>query len=259
MSIKGKVCVLSGTASGVGKATAIQFAKNGAKLAMIDWNAEGQAETDKLIEEIGAEFISFVGDTGKEEDVIKLFEMTDEKFGRIDFLANIAGIPGYMHHVSNCPTEMWDSIMATDFRAYFLMCKHAFPYLERNGGDAANPGGMIINVASAAGLGGSLGGVSYVSAKHGVTGLSKHIAAHSAKRGVYCNCICPGMINTPFNDNMPDYVPGIIDDIFAVGMAKGTAVDEAEDVAQIIYVFANDEMPKVNGVLLPVEGGERAW
>lgn len=259
MAINGKVCVLSGTGSGVGKATALLFAQHGAKLVMIERNAETQKQTEALLDEMSADYMTVIGETSNEETVIHLMKAAYEKYGKIDFLANIAGIPGYMDHVSTCPTDRFDEIINVNLKSYFLMCKHVFPYLEMNEGWMKKPKGMIVNVASLAGLHGGMGGVSYVTAKHGVVGMSKQIAAFSAKRGVYCNCICPTTIRTPFNDNAKDYSKGCIEDIMAVGMAKNLGDIKAEDMAQVIFVFANDEMPQVNGAMIPVDRGDSAW
>ncbi len=257
MKLKDKTAIITGAASGIGKATAINFAREGAKVMCADVNADGAEATARQIADTGGEAASVRADVSKEADVERMIGETVSRWGRLDTLYNNAGI-GYGMPVTQIPVDEWDRLMSINLRGVFLGCKHAIPQMLKNGG------GAIVNTASDAGLRGQAMLSAYCASKGGVVLLTKSLAVEWAEHGIRINCVCPGVIRTP-----------ILDPFLAQAQATtGASVDELwkrlgeahpmgrvgqpEEVAKAVTFLASDEASFITGVALPVDGGLEA-
>ncbi len=258
MLLSDKSVVITGSGSGVGRASAVLFAREGAKVVCADVRSDWIKETVRVIEAEGGTAIAQTCDVTREEDVVGAIAAAVETFGRLDVMYNNVGIstprPGlkFEEHTN----EEWDRLMNVNFRSVFWGCKHAVIRFKEQGG-----GGVIVNTGSVAGMVG-WGGTVYGSSKGGVNQLSRAVAIECAPFDIRVNCICPaGMPGTNFS------VPG------ATKGSEGVAGDNArqvgamhplgrpitaEDCAAAALYLASDQSRNVTGILLPIDGGYTA-
>ena len=234
MRIEDKVAVITGAGTGIGRAIALEFAREGAKVLIAELDeTSGRAVTD----EIGGEARFRRCDTAKEEDVRAAIEEAVEAFGRLDIMVNNAGVA----------EQDWDTTLAINLSGVYYGCKHAAETM------AASGGGVIINLASVLGLVG-IGGPSdpYVAAKHGVVGLTRNFAITFGGRGVRVNCINPGFIETAMTRGFweADAVRSQIESQTPMGR-----FGKPEEIAKAALFLASDESSFVNGAPLIVDGG----
>jgi NAD(P)-dependent dehydrogenase (short-subunit alcohol dehydrogenase family) len=193
--LKDKVAIVTGAGSvlpgmGNGKATAIVFAREGAKVMAVDYNLEAAEETKKMIDEEGGECITFQADVSKASDCQKMVETCIQKFGRIDILHNNVGI-GQWGGVIETAEETWDKVMAVNVKSMFLTGKYAIPQMLKQGG------GSITNIASVGAIRFTLPNCAYASSKSAIIALTRDIALEYADKGIRCNVILPGLMKTP--------------------------------------------------------------
>ena len=193
--VKGKVAIVTGAGSmgpgmGNGKAAAIVYAREGAKVMAVDYNLEAAEETKRLIDEEGGDCIVFQADVSKSSDCKSIVEKCIETFGRVDILHNNVGIVRPTGVVESSEEE-WDKIIDTNLKSMFLMCKYAIPYMEKQGG------GAIINISSLASVRYAYPFVAYAASKGGVDAFTREIALEYASKGIRANAILPGYMNTP--------------------------------------------------------------
>jgi NAD(P)-dependent dehydrogenase (short-subunit alcohol dehydrogenase family) len=248
-SLKGKIAIITGANSGIGKRSAELFAEEGAKVIMCARRLEKLQEVEKEIRAAGGEAISVKADVSLEEDCINLVETAIKTYGKIDILVNNAGIVDKHRPITRCDTDWWRHIIAVDLDSCYYMSREVLKYME------AAQYGSIINVSSIGGVFGS-SGVAYSSAKAGVIGMTKNIAIQFAGEGIRCNAVCPGP--TPTELNTPEQI-ATFDSEFAVkcNQHMDMSVGEAsvEDQAQAILFFASDASKAITGQYLVVDNG----
>jgi NAD(P)-dependent dehydrogenase (short-subunit alcohol dehydrogenase family) len=244
----GKVAFVTGAANGIGRAAALAFAREGARVVVADVSEKGNEETARMIREIGGNALAVRCDVTRSDDVRQALNAAIETFGRLDFAFNNAGIEYTIQPLSDVTEEEWDRIIAVDLRGVFLCMKHEIPLMLKQGG------GAIVNTSSGAGVKGFKGGAAYVAAKHGVVGLTKAAALDYAHANVRINAICPGIIDTPMMDR------------FSGGTAEGREAVIAqepigrmgtpEEIAAAVVWLCSDGAGFVVGTALIVDGGQ---
>lgn len=246
--LDGKVALITGAASGQGRAAARLFAANGARIVVADIDDEGSNETVSMIEADGGEAAAVHADVSVQADAEAMVDFAVETFGSVDILYNNAAVQmsGTLAEVTE---DDWDLTLDTNLTAIFWACRRALPHM------LDGKGGSIINTASVLGLVGSEGYVAYGAAKAGLVALTRQMAVEYGPK-VRANVIAPGSINTPrfqkVVEDMDDpdgFVKGM-EDVIPVGRL-GTA----EDVASIALFLASDQSAYVSGAVIPADGG----
>lgn len=245
-SIKDKVVLVTGTSSGIGKATAIAFSKHGAKLVLSDRDSD--SGTEQIIKDHGGEAIFVSCDVSDEQQVIHLVEQSVAKYGRLDCAFNNAGIPGLSQPVAECTAENWSTTLGINLDGVWYCMKYQIQAMLKTGG------GVIINNASVAGLVGFSGAnPAYIASKHAVVGLTKSAALDYATQGIRVNAVCPGIIKTAIIDNLAAANPEVIEQLtFATPMAR---LGRPEEIAETVVFLASDSASFITGQAITVDGG----
>jgi NAD(P)-dependent dehydrogenase (short-subunit alcohol dehydrogenase family) len=249
--VDGKVALVTGGASGIGRATALAFAREGAKLIIADMNEDGGQQTVHMITEKGGEATFVQVDVTSASAVEAMIAKTVETYGRLDCAHNNAGISGrgiagtHGALTADYPEERWQQVIAVNLTGVWLCMKYEIPQMLHQGG------GTIVNTASAAGLVGTRGTAAYVASKHGVVGLTKTAALEYAQQGIRVNCVCPGMVQTPMTESrLRD--PALQAQIRARPMGR---VGTPEEVAEAVVWLCSDAASFVTGHTMTVDGG----
>lgn len=245
--LDGKVAVISGAASGIGRAAAIRFAAEGAALVIADLNAEGGAEVAQECIAAGGRAVFHPTNVEQEAEIRAAIARAGAEFGRLDVVYNNAGLGGAVGPIEETSVENWDRTMAILLRSVFLGIKHAIPVMRAQGG------GSIISTASVAGF---MAGAphAYSTAKAGVINLTRSVAMQVGKDRIRVNCICPGLINTPLVYN---HIPGgapVAAEFFA-NTQPIPRVGRPEDIAAMALFLASDEAEWITGAAMIVDGG----
>lgn len=240
----GKVALVTGAGSGIGRATARAFAGAGARVVVADVAAEGGEETARAIRDAGGE-AAFARCDVTTDDTIAAAVAT---FGRLDYACNNAGIIGTSAPIPNYPDEAWDRVIAINLSGVWRCMKHELPAIEAGGG------GAIVNIASIAGVVGFANAAAYVAAKHGVVGLTKVAALEYAQRGVRVNAVCPGFVATPMIAGIGITSESPSGAAIAARHPIGRLGTPEEIAAAVIWLCA-DAAAFVTGSALLVDGG----
>jgi NAD(P)-dependent dehydrogenase (short-subunit alcohol dehydrogenase family) len=246
--LDGKVALITGAASGQGRAAAQLFGAHGAKVVVADVNDDGSGETVRLLEEGDAEGVAVHADVSQRGDIDTMVDAALDRFGHLDVLYNNAAVQTSGRLV-DCTEEDWDVTIATNLSAIFWACRAALPHL------LDGQGGSIINTASTLGLIGSEGYAAYGAAKAGLVLLTKQIAVEYGP-AVRANVIAPGSIDTPRFRKVLKKTPGA--DQFVDGLTRtipARRLGTAEDVAAIALFLASDQSAYVSGAVIPADGG----
>lgn len=243
-SLENKVAIISGAGSGIGKATAILLAKEGAKVVVSDINEEGGDATVATIKEEGGEALFIKMDTANPNEHKKLVEQTLAQYGSLDIAVNNAGIGGPLGLTGEYPIEGWQKVIDINLSGVFYGLRYQIPAMEKNGGS-------IINVASILGQVGTKFSPAYVASKHGVIGLTKAAALEYADQKIRVNAIGPGYINTPLVMNSLDKTA--LDGL--VGLHPIGRLGESEEIAALILWLASPQASFVTGAYYPADGG----
>lgn len=249
MKLDGKVAIVTGAASGVGKAIAELYAKEGAKVVICDLNKEA---AEAAANEIGENALAVEANVSKEEDIQNLFDETVKKFGTVDIVVNNAGIMDNFVPVGDVTDELWDRVISVNLTSMMRMMRKAVNiYLEKGSR-------VILNVTSAAGLFGSRAGVAYTASKHGVVGITKNVAFQYAEKGIRCNAIAPGGINTNIGTTMNAPDPFGMERVMS-GAGNNPRNGDPEEIATVALFFASDDSKYVNGTVITADGGWMAY
>lgn len=252
MRLKDKVAIITGAASGIGRAMALTFAKEGAKIIIADINVVRMEETANEIREAGGQAEYILTDVSKQSDNDGMFAFALESFGGFDILVCNAGVMDGFDLVGNVSNETWQRVMEINAFAPMMQMRHAVNYFEEKGG------GVIIAVASVAGLGGGRAGVAYTASKHAVLAIAKNTAVAYFKKGIRVNVIAPGGVETHISESMKN-IDKEGSQIFSAGMSLMPRMGCPEELADVALFLASDESRYVNGAIIPVDGGWSAY
>lgn len=241
-TLEGKSTVVTGSASGIGKATALLFARQGARVVVADINEEAGRETVRAICEEGGQATFLRTDVREADDVKEMIDFAVQTYGRLDVLVNNAGI-GHRIPVHRCTEEDWENVIATNLTGVFLGCKYGVQAMLRQ------EGGVIVNIASGAGLLGAPRSPAYSAAKGGVVVLTRQIADDYAQDGIRINAVCPGAVDTPLMDVVYREISDDLKEgkrIYESRLTRGRLL-APEEVAHAVLYLASDETAFITG------------
>ena len=245
-----KVGIVTGAGNGIGRASALAFAKEGAKVVVSDISEDAGYETVRLIQEQGGEAHFVKCNVAKEEEVKTLIDETLETFGKLDWAHNNAGIGAPTAPLTEVDTKLWQRAIDVPLTGTFLCLKYEIPAILESGG------GAIVNTASTGGLVGTPGLTPYISAKHGVNGLTKSAALEFGKKNIRINSICPGMTRTAAVESWSQESTEQAK-AFESGIPLGRMGVPIEQANAAVWL-CSDQSSFITGINLPVDGGETA-
>jgi NAD(P)-dependent dehydrogenase (short-subunit alcohol dehydrogenase family) len=246
--LDGKVALVTGGGSGIGKASALALAREGAKVVVSDINVDGGQATVRAIDSAGGHAIFVRADVSQRTDVEAMLDRTIEVYGQLDCAFNNAGIEGAVGvSISDYPEDNWDHVIDINLKGVWLCMKYELSHMVKQGG------GTIVNTASVAGLVGGTFGAAYYASKHGVVGLTKAAAIEYGKSNIRVNAVCPGVIRTDMAERLikdDQRIEGAITAQHPLGRL-GTP----EEVAETVVWLSSDAASFVTGHALAVDGG----
>jgi meso-butanediol dehydrogenase / (S,S)-butanediol dehydrogenase / diacetyl reductase len=252
MRLKDMTCVVTGGGSGIGRATARVFGREGARVVVADRRVAAAEKVAAGLQEQGWPAKAVAVDVSKSEQVKAMIDATLAAFGRVDVLVNNAGY-GTFGTVVDIDEQEWDDLMATKVRGVYLCCKYAIPIMRAQGG------GVIVNIASVVAAVGIRNRAAYVASKGAVAALTRAIALDHAEEGIRCNAVAPGTIDTPYYDEVVRRAPD------AAAFRKGLEARQPlgrlgtpEEIADAILFLACDESRFATGSILTIDGGMTA-
>jgi NAD(P)-dependent dehydrogenase (short-subunit alcohol dehydrogenase family) len=244
----GKVAFVTGGGTGIGRATALAFAREGASVAVVGHTRKDLDESVQLIEKDGRPALALTCDVTKSDDVNAAVERTVEAFGRLDFAFNNAGVAQPMKPLVEVTEDEWDRLLNVNLRGVFLCMKHELPQMVRQGG------GVVVNTGSGASVMAIAGQAAYCAAKFGLIGLTKAAALDYAKSKIRVNAVCPGYVDTPmmqrFTGGTPEGRQKVIDNVPAGRPAS------PEEIAATVTWLCSDAAAYVIGHAMVIDGGQ---
>ncbi len=245
--LDGKVALITGAGSGIGRASALAFAREGARVAVADIVVEGGEETVRMVQEAGGEAFFIKVDVANAAEVEAMVNTVVDTYGRIDCAYNNAGIEGRLASTDEYPEDVFDKVIDINLTGVWLCMKYELPHMLKQGS------GAIVNTASGAGLIGVAGMSAYVASKHGVVGLTKTAALEYAKSGIRVNAVCPGLIQTPMVERITADQPQLGEALVAAEPIGRTG--KPEEIAESVVWMCSDAASFVTGHAMSVDGG----
>ncbi len=244
--LRGKTAIVTGGASGIGRATAIRLASEGASVLAVDLNSDGLAATESTIREGGGTVKTVTGDVSKAEDCKRIVKDAVAAFGGVNILANTHGISDFTDtKILSLSEEVFTRTWEVNTKAIFLLCKEALPEMQKAGS------GSIVNMSSGAALGGG-GGTAYTASKGALNALTRAIANQHAADNIRCNVICPGPIDTPMMHRSFEKL-GMTNLPIAPGRIP--RIGQPEEVAALVAFLASDEAAFITAATYTIDGG----
>jgi NAD(P)-dependent dehydrogenase (short-subunit alcohol dehydrogenase family) len=246
-----KVAIVTGAARGIGQATALALARQGASVAVIDIDAAGGQQTAAAVQQLGVAAVAMAIDVAEAAQVNAMVEQVVTRLGRVDYLVNNAYISGGYAPVAETTDEVWNRVIAVNLTGYFNCARAAARVMIAQGG------GAMVNLSSGAGLRGSISaGVQYSASKAGIIGLTKGLAADLAPQGIRVNCIAPGLIDTGLGapDRWSGWTRAEVERYAQRDIALGRA-GEPEDIADVVVFLLSDAARYMTGEVIVVDGG----
>jgi NAD(P)-dependent dehydrogenase (short-subunit alcohol dehydrogenase family) len=240
----GKVAFVTGAASGIGRATAVAFAAEGARVAILDRTEAALHETADAVRNAGGEVLTLACDVSRPEEVEAAVARTVDRFGRLDIAFNNAGVENKAAPVAEIELEEWDRILDINLRGTFVCMKHELAQMVRQGS------GVVVNTSSGAGIRGVAGGAAYAASKHAIIGLTKSAALDYAKSKIRVNAVLPGNIETPMMDR---FTGGDIQK--AIDLEPVGRLGKPEEIADAVLWMSADLGAFVTGASISVDGG----
>ena len=247
--LDGRVSLVTGAGSGIGRATSLVMSREGATVVVSDINADGGEETLSAVKEAGGAGMFVHADVSRPDDVAALVAQVISTYGRLDCAYNNAGIEGHMTgRLHEYPEDVWDRLIDINLKGVWLCLKHEIAQMMQQGG------GAIVNTASGAGLVGSRRMSAYVASKHAVVGLTKAAALEYALDGIRVNAVCPGIINTPMVRRLIDGREADYEATIPVRQPIGR-LGTPEEIAESVTWLCSDAASLVTGLAMAVDGG----
>lgn len=250
MRLEGKVAVVTGAGSGMGRAMANRFAAEGARVVAAEWHADA---LDAVVAEVtgsGGAIVGALGNVALAADCDAMIDAAVAAFGRVDVLVNNAGVMDQNHGVGEVDDAMWERVLGINLHGPMRLSRRVVPMMVAQGG------GSIVNVASVAGLGGGAAGAAYTTSKHALIGLTRSTAFVYAKDGVRCNAIAAGAVATNIMQSIdPTKMDPKATERFQTWYAAIPATLAADDIAGLALYLASDEARMINGAVIPADGG----
>jgi NAD(P)-dependent dehydrogenase (short-subunit alcohol dehydrogenase family) len=242
--MKNKTVIITGVASGIGKATAELFARQGARVVVSDIDATAGKSTTESIVVAGGKASFFKTDVAKPEEMEALVDFAVKTYGKLDVAVNNAGIGGELNPIADMSIEGWQKVIGINLNSLFYGMKYQIKAMLKNGS------GSIVNISSILGSVGFAGSSGYAAAKHGVVGLTQTAALKYSAQGIRVNAVGPGFIETPLLDALDAEMKKQLVALHPIGR-----LGQSEEVAELIYWLSSDKSSFVTGSYYPVDGG----
>ncbi|WNY26283.1 glucose 1-dehydrogenase [Methanolapillus ohkumae] len=249
MKLEGKIAIVTGASSGMGHAISLLFAKEGATVIAVARRLDRLEKLKTESQNLPGKVIPLKGDVSDKQDIENMIDYAVLNHSKLDILVNNAGIMDDLGLVEDTTDDMWDKVLTTNLTAPFLSIRKAIPVMKKN-----KNGGVILNIASIAGLFGGRAGTAYTVSKHGLIGLSKNVGYTYSDEKIRCNTICPGAINTEIMNNIQVNARGQAKTADGMKSMHGGA-GTPEEIAKAALFLVSDDSKFITGINLIVDGG----